>query len=186
MAALNHQWCAEAMHIRVSLIPFGDASGQRMRYHKLLVPLGLIALVIVSVASPAIAHETQTVEGYDVTFGGADEPLITGERMWLELEIVDNETDEPVENQSETLTVAVQKLGSEKATIEVDEKHGEPGVYEVPVIFTKPGEYLIHVEGSIEGTEFHTHFETEVEAHTELLYPSEESESNATQTTESS
>lgn len=159
---------------------------QRMRNHEPFIALGLVVMLIVGSTSPVIAHETQTVEGYDLTFGGADEPLITGERMWLELEIANNETGEPVENQSETLTVAVQKLGRENATVEVSEKRGEPGVYEAPVIFTEPGEYLIHVQGSIEGTEFHTHFETEVEDHTKLMYPSKESGSNTTQTTESS
>ena len=156
-----------------------------MRYHKSVVAIGVLMMLGVGAVSPGIAHETQTVEGYDLTFGGADEPLITGERMWLELEIVDNETGEPVSNQSETLNISVQKLGDENATLEVSEQFDEPGVYETPVIFTEPGDYLIHVRGSIEGTEFHTHFEKEVEDHTDLRYPSEESQNNTTQTMQS-
>lgn len=146
-----------------------------MRYHT-PIALGLIVVVVIGAAGPAIAHETQTVEGYELTFGGADEPVITGERMWLELEIVDNETGEPVENQSESLSIAVQKPGHEKVELDVSEKHGEPGVYQVPIIFTEPGEYVIHVEGSIEDTEIHTHFEKEVHDASELEYPDNETE----------
>lgn len=148
-----------------------------MRYHKQVITLVIVTVLMASAASPAVAHETQEVEGYDVTFGGADEPVITGERMWMEFEIVDNETGEPVENQSETVTVSVQTAGSDKTALNVSEKHGEPGVYEAPVIFTEPGEYVVHLEGSLEDTEVHTHFEKEVHDHTEIEYPGEASES---------
>lgn len=53
------------------------------------------------------AHDTETDGGYDVTFGGADEPIITGERQWLEIEIVDAESGEPIEDAGESLTVTV-------------------------------------------------------------------------------
>lgn len=65
-----------------------------MRYRRLLLALGLSVMLVVSAASPIVAHETKTVEGYDLTFGGANKPLITGERIWLELEIADTETDD--------------------------------------------------------------------------------------------
>lgn len=144
-------------------------------YYKLFITFGLVMAVVVGAVGPAVAHEKQTVEGYDLTFGGADEPVITGERMWLELEIADNETGELIGNQSETLKISVQKSDGEKVGIDVSEKHGEPGVYRVPVIFTEPGDYVIHVEGSIEGTEFHAHFEKEVQDASELEYPGNES-----------
>lgn len=156
-----------------------------MSYHKSVVVLGVVTMLIVSGVGPVFAHDKQTVEGYDLTFGGADEPLITGERMWLELEITDNETGEPVANQTETLTMKVQSLGHENFTLEVSEKHGERGVYEAPVIFTEPGEYIIHVTGNLKGNHFHTHFTTEVENRTEIMYPSERSQSNTTRTTQS-
>ena len=149
-------------------------------YLKPLVALGLITVLVVGVG-PITAHETQSVEGYELTFGGADEPLITGEQMWLELEIVDNETGEPVENQSGALNISVQKLGQERMALSVRTKHGEPGVYQAPVIFTEPGDYVIHVRGNITGTEMHTHFEKNVQDRTELQYPSTNSQSNATQ-----
>ena len=146
-----------------------------MAYHKPLVVLVLIGLLVVGSVGPVAAHETQNVDGYDVTFGGADEPLITDERMWLEFELVDNETGEPVEGQADALSASVQIEGQERSEVNLTEKHGEDGVYEAPVIFTEPGEYVVHLEGSIDDTEVHTHFETEVHDHTDLEYPSDDS-----------
>lgn len=145
-----------------------------MQPQRTLVTLVLVVALAGGTFGLTAAHETQEVEGYDVTFGGADEPVITGERMWLEFEIVDNETGEPVEAQAETLKISVQKQGYERKELEVSEKHGEPGVYEAAVIFTEPGEYFVHLEGSIDGTDVHTHFEKNVHDHTELEYPTED------------
>jgi len=170
-----------------------DGASYGMTSKKLLIALVVFGLLMAGSATPALAHDTQNVEGNDITFGGAEEPLITGERMWLEFEVVDNETGEPVTNQAENLTVSVQLSGSEKTALELSEKHGEPGVYEAPVIFTEPGDYVVHLEGSLEGTEAHTHFEKEVHDHTELEYPNsgsqtaengEESQNGSNQTDE--
>lgn len=132
--------------------------------------LAAIVILAATSVSPAVAHESETVNGYELTFGGADEPVITGERMWLELEIVDAETGEPVTEQADSLNISIQRSGGQKVPWNVSEKHGEPGVYEMAVIFEEPGAYIIHVEGAVEGTELHTHFRTEVQDHTELLY----------------
>ncbi|QLK27261.1 FixH family protein [Natrinema zhouii] len=147
-----------------------------MAFKKPLIALVMLAVLMTGIATPGMAHETQNVEGYDITFGGADEPLITGERMWVEFEIVNNETGEPVTDQAENLTVSVQTAESEKTALELSEKHGEPGVYEAPVIFTGSGDYVVHLEGSVEGTEVHTHFEKEVRDHITLEYPSDDSQ----------
>ncbi|UHQ98166.1 FixH family protein (plasmid) [Natrinema zhouii] len=142
-----------------------------MSSRKTPIAVGLTLLLLGSIVGPAAAHETQNVKGYEITFGGAEEPLITGERMWLEFEIVDNETGEPVTNQSENLTASVQTQGSDKTALELSEKHGEPGVYEAPVIFTEAGNYTVHLEGEINGTPVHTHFQKEVQDRDTLKYP---------------
>jgi|GEM_PF-2333228 hypothetical protein len=149
-----------------------------MYYRKSLLVLAIITTLMASAVVPVTAHESQNIEGYEITFGGAEEPVITGERMWLQFEIVDNQTGEPVANQSENLIVSVQTEGSNKTALELSEKHGDPGVYEAPVIFTEPGNYTVHLEGSLENTEVHTHFEKEVHDHTELEYPGDESQTS--------
>ncbi|MDF9747055.1 FixH family protein [Natrinema salsiterrestre] len=151
-----------------------------MQFGKRLLVVGTIAVLLVGTVGPAVAHETQDLDGNEVTFGGADEPLITGERMWLEFEIVDAESGEPVENLSENLTVSIQTGDHEKTALELSEKHGEPGVYEAPVVFTESGDYVVHLEGSIDGSAVHTHFEKEVHDRAELEYPGTDSETNDT------
>jgi hypothetical protein len=144
-----------------------------MTQYKSLVTLLVVATVMLAMiaVAPAAAHESQEIDGYELTFGGSDEPVITGERMWLHLRITD-EDGEPVPDQAETLEWRVEKPGEEDAVaLDVSEKHGEPGVYEAAVLFTEPGKYTVHMEGTIEGTEVHTHFEKEVEDHTALEYP---------------
>jgi hypothetical protein len=149
-----------------------------MKRTKRLLVAGAIAVVLVGTVGPAAAHATQNVDGNEITFGGAEEPLITGERMWLEFEIVDAESGEPVENLSENLTVSVQTGEHEKTPLEVSEKHGEPGVYEAPVVFTESGEYVVHLEGTIDGSEVHTHFEKVVHDRSALEYPGNASQSD--------
>ena len=96
--------------------------------------------------------------------------------MWLEFEIVNNETGEPVTNLSDNLTVSVQTEGHKKTPLELSSKHGAPGVYEAPVIFTQPGNYTVHLEGTINGTQVHTHFEKEVQDREKLKYPADGSQ----------
>lgn len=144
-------------------------------HNSLVVVLVAAAVVLGTVAVvPAAAHDSETIDGYELTFGGTDEPVITGERMWLQLRITD-EDGEPVPDQADSLTWRVEKPGEEDAVeLDVSEKHGEPGVYEAPVVFTEPGEYTVHMEGTIEDTEIHPHFEKEVVDHASLEYPAED------------
>ena len=143
----------------------------RARTLATLLAVLLVGGVVAGVAAgPAAAHETETVDGYELTFGGADEPVITDERMWLELEIVD-EDGEPVTGQADTLTMDVEDADGVERTLELDAKHGEPGYYEAPVVFTEPGTYTIHIEGTVEESEVHTHFEKEVQDRSELAFP---------------
>lgn len=145
-----------------------------MRYRNVSIALLVIAAVMIAAVGPVTAHDTQNVEGYEITFGGADEPVITGERMWLEFHIVDSETGEPVEGQADSLIVSIQQADGEKVELDVREKHGTPGVYEAAVIFTEPDDYMAHLEGSIEDTDVHTHFEKQVRDHNDLKYAGEE------------
>lgn len=49
----------------------------------MIVVPGLIMMLMAGDVNLVITHETKTVEGYDLTFGAVDEPLITGERIEL-------------------------------------------------------------------------------------------------------
>lgn len=139
---------------------------------KLLLVLVVVSTVVflAFVAAPANAHESETVDGYELTFGGGDEPVITGERMWLELEVVDA-NGEPVPGQADSLEMELEHPDGVKRSLELAGKHGEPAYYEAPVLFTDPGTYTIHFEGTVEDTAVHVHFEKEVQDHTALQFP---------------
>lgn len=135
------------------------------------VTLLVIGMLLVGFVGFASAHEDKSVNGYELTFGGADEPVITGERMWLQVKIVDEETGDPVEGQ-EDLQMAVQRpFGTDTFELDVDSVHGRPGWYEGAVVFTEPGTYTVYIRGTVEGTEIDTSFKKKVHNASALEYP---------------
>lgn len=122
----------------------------------------------------ASAHDTEVVNSYEVTFGGSDEPVITDERMWLEVNVVDNETEEPLAGLEDSLNIAVQQpFGNDTHELEVGSRFGEPGWYEAPVIFTEPGTYTVYVNGTINGSTANLTFQKQVHDSDNLEYPAE-------------
>lgn len=158
-------WCTMSQRGRSSSV----ATNRVPRTILTVALLGCVVLGSVAVGTVA-AHETETVDGYELTFGGGDEPVITGERMWLEIEIVD-EDGEPVPDQADTLTMEVEHPDGVTRTVDLGGKHGAPAYYEAPIVFTEAGNYTIHIEGTVEDTEVHTHFEKEVADRSELEFP---------------
>ena len=142
-----------------------------MRFHRLAVPL-VVVLLLTGAVGLAAAHETETVNGYEMTFGGSDEPVITGERMWLQVELVDAETGAPVEGQAESISIAVQApFGNDTHELDVSEVHGSPGVYQGAVVFTEPGTYTVYINGTVNGTSIDTSFSKQVHDASDLEYP---------------
>lgn len=143
-----------------------------MSSQELFVTLAVAGLVLAGAVGLAAAHETETVNGYELTFGGSDEPVITDERMWLQVEILDAETEEPVEDQADSLEMAVQRpFGNDTHELEVGAVHGSPGLYQGAVVFTEPGTYTVYINGSINGTEIDTTFQKQVHDAETLEYP---------------
>lgn len=142
-----------------------------MQRGRLFVLLVATAVLVASVPI-ASAHDTVTVDGYEVTFGGADEPVITGERMWLEVHLLEAETGESVEGAEDNLNISVQRpFGNDTRELEVSSRFGEPGYYEAPIIFTEPGTYTVYVNGTVNGTAMNLSFQKQVHDAEELQYP---------------
>lgn len=132
----------------------------------------LLMVLIGGVVGTASAHDTETVDGYEVTFGGSDEPVITDERMWLEVNVVDTETEEPLAGLEDSLSIAVQEpFGNDTHELDVGSRFGEPGWYEAQVIFTEPGTYTVYVNGTINGSEASLEFQKQVHNADNLEYP---------------
>lgn len=144
---------------------------KRLLAATLALALGL-GLGLAGVNWTSSAHESATVGPYSITFGGTDEPVITGERMWLKFEVVNTETEEPVEGLAETLTFSVDN-GATKKQLNLGSVHGEPGSYKAAVIITEAGPYEFHIEGEIDDTMVHQHFEKEIVDRESLYFPND-------------
>lgn len=139
---------------------------------KRTVVLALLGIAIVGMAGVVTAHETTTVKGYELTFGGADEPVITGERMWMQVEILDAETGEPVEGISDSVSISVQQpFGNDTSGLDVGGVHGQPGWYQGAVVFTEPGTYTVFVTAEVGGETIETSFQKQVHNASNLQYP---------------
>lgn len=137
-----------------------------------LASLVAIGIIVGGAAGMASAHETTTVSGYELTFGGSDEPVISGERMWMQVEILDAETEEPVEGLDDSVQIAVQRpFGNDTFELEVGGVHGRPGWYEGAVVFTEPGTYTVFITAQIDGQTIETSFQKQVHSASTLRYP---------------
>lgn len=134
--------------------------------------LAVVAVAFIGTAGVATAHETTTVNGYELTFGGSDEPVITGERMWLQVEILDADTGAPVEGIDDSVEIAVQRpFGNDTRELETFSVFGSPGWYEGAVVFTEPGTYTVFITAEVEGATIETSFQKQVHNASSLQYP---------------
>lgn len=114
---------------------------------------GLAAAFLLSLWSPAFAHEERTVGAYHFVVGWGDEPAYAGSKNSVQL-ILATEAGKPVTNLGDSLQVEVifgeqqMELPFEPA-FDVEEGFGTPGDYRAWIIPTAPGTYTFHLFGAI-------------------------------------
>jgi hypothetical protein len=118
------------------------------------VVLGVVAAMIISGASPALAHEEREVAKYHFAVGFGDEPAYTGEKNSVQLILADA-NDKPVVELGDTLKVEV-AFGDQKMDLTLEPnfevgEFGTPGDYRAWFFPTRPGDYTFHFTGSIKG-----------------------------------
>ncbi|MCI0711250.1 MAG: hypothetical protein L0154_13920 [Chloroflexi bacterium] len=167
----------------------------------------LMALVFVLTGSPTPnteAHEHRQVDKYEITFGWRVEPAYVGLFNGPEIQVVElaeegeHEEDEegeeehqegaddhaeaasvPVEGLEETLTLEV-TFGEASRVIELRPAFGDPGHYIAELIPTRPGDYVFHLTGDINGVEIDETFDSSVdnfstvEPAADIMFPDEE------------
>jgi hypothetical protein len=115
-----------------------------------------IAVLLVTSAGPALAHEERTVGKYAMAVGFGAEPAYAGEKNSVQMFLRFAANDKPVVDLGPTLKVQV-IFGSETSdtmTMEPNFEIGEfgiPGDYDAFFIPTRPGDYTFHLTGSIKG-----------------------------------
>ena len=102
-------------------------------------------------APKASAHEHRDVGNYAITFGWQTEPAYAGVYNGPELEIVNDQTKEPIVGAEETLTLTV-KFGPASKVLALKPAYQEPGRYVAQLTPTRAGDYEFELTGAISET----------------------------------
>lgn len=122
--------------------------------------IGLVAGALVAsmaFASVAAAHAELDVPGYEVEIGWINEPTFAGQPNGFEVFV--NKDGKPVTDLGDdALKLVVSTAGQDTPSLaltpafSVEEGWGTPGRYTTSLVPTVPGEYKVHLTGSIHGT----------------------------------
>lgn len=123
-----------------------------------------VALTVVNVGV-ALAHEERAVGEYDFIIGFIGEPVYTGQKSGLELQVTQD--DSPVEGLEETIQATV-TFGQETRDLPLEPRFGEPGWYESVFFPTAAGPYTFRVFGDIDGTAMDESFSSSPDGFSEV------------------
>ena len=117
------------------------------RSWRFLAP-GLAALLL-TLPAPASAHETQTVNRLRLTIGWGDEPVFSGAKNSVEVDVSDA-TGAPVTDPGGSLTAEV-SFGDERIVLPLQPSGQRPGKFRAWLVPTRPGTYTFHITGTVKG-----------------------------------
>lgn len=109
------------------------------------------AVCVLLPACTASAHERrETAEGLSMVVGFLTEPAFSGQMNGVDFKV--SRAGKPVEGLAETLKAAVSRLDSPQ-TLELPFKarYKQPGSYAAYFLPAKPGRYIFHITGEIDG-----------------------------------
>ena len=146
---------------------------------KAFVIVSVLMLALLALAIPALAHESREVDPYVLVFGLRNEPALSGERSGPELFVYRNNGGERGDRVEGGEFIVHMTAGDVTESVDLRPAFGDPGHYVADVIFTIPGDYSFHVQGTIEGNEIDQTFNTAdggfgpVEPATDVHFPME-------------
>jgi hypothetical protein len=119
------------------------------RLIKTLILAAVAALCLLP--SIASAHEHREVGEYEFTVGFLNEPAYENEQNGIWVEVLNHDTEEPIEGLADTLNAEV-IFGDQRREMELRPAWGEEGVYISNFYPTQAGDYTFRFYGEIEGT----------------------------------
>ncbi|HEY8475234.1 MAG TPA: hypothetical protein VIN09_00040 [Chloroflexota bacterium] len=134
-------------------------------------------VLLLGMASTALAHEHRQVGKYELTVGFLTEPALQGQPNGVDLRVKNVETDQPVTGLENTLKVTVSYGGGPAREFSLRPRFNTPGAYNAEFIPTRPGTYVFTFVGTIEGQEVNERFESgpgrfnNVQPASELMFP---------------
>ncbi len=136
-----------------------------------------LALLLISGAADASAHEQRTVAGkYNFVVGFINEPAYLEEPNGISLAVTNAQSKEPVEGVEKTLKADV-VAGGQTKTVELRARFGQKGAYITDLIPTRVGTWVFRFTGTIDGTAIDERFESgpgrfnDVQSKSELQFP---------------
>ncbi len=151
---------------------------------KKLPLLLLTACLLLVTSATAFAHEGRMVGDYEVEFGWRVEPAYVGVFNGPEITFTHHDTDEPLDNADEILSLSVQ-FGDQTLPLRLYPVAGTRGHYTADLIPTRPGDYTFLLTGTLDGAEVSEAFTSAdgafstVEPAGDILFPALESDAEA-------
>ncbi len=122
----------------------------------LIVPV-LIAALLWPVA--ALAHDHRDVGKYAFTVGFLNEPVALGQPNGVDLRVMNDETEKPVEGVEKTLKVEITS-GGKSIQLDLATIFQDPGHYTARFVPTAEGQYMFRFFGTVEAQPVDEKFES--------------------------
>ena len=129
--------------------------------HRLTLLLGVLLALVLALAGTgvALAHESRVVGKYKFVVGFLNEPALLNEPNSLDFRVTVSDTAKPVEGLDKTVQAEV-IYGASTMPLALSARFGQPGAYNAFFIPTRPGTYIFHFTGQVEGTNIDEKFES--------------------------
>src|ERR1700694_76470 len=120
----------------------------------------LAALLISALAvSTTLAHESRAVGKYKFVVGFLNEPALLNQPNSLDFRVTVSDTGKAVEGLDKTVKAEI-IFGASTMPLALSARFGQPGAYNAFFIPTKPGTYIFHFTGQVEGLNIDEKFES--------------------------
>jgi hypothetical protein len=109
-----------------------------------------VAALLLTLACPALAHETQSVKQYRLTLGWGEEPAYSGYRNSVDVDLADAAGAPVADLGGGSLSVEV-SFGDERIVLPLLPSGERPGRFRAGLVPTRAGTYVFHVTGTVKG-----------------------------------
>jgi hypothetical protein len=128
------------------------------RAHLILAAMLALTLLVVTTGL-ALAHERRAVGKYDLVVGFLNEPAYANQVNAIDFRVTNHETTKPMEGLEKTVNAEV-IVGGKTMPVKLATRFGQPGAYAGYFIPTRPGTFIFHFTGEIEGQKLDEKFES--------------------------
>ncbi|HEV8337409.1 MAG TPA: hypothetical protein VGR67_13415 [Candidatus Polarisedimenticolia bacterium] len=108
-----------------------------------------MAALLLAAPMAASAHETQSVAAFRLTIGWGDEPVFSGLKNSVEVDVADA-AGRPVTDPGGSLSAEI-SFGNQRIVLPLQPAGERPGKFRAWLVPTRSGSYTFHITGSLKG-----------------------------------